>query len=183
MQWKKLKNLMVKTAAIFAFCGALCTAGSKMPFIKQAQAEEVLATSALPFEKAELLPSTTAEGGLSDALAETQEKYLYSRIGLQKDGVSVRDITKGSTDKHRSRVVVIDSGVKYDHEDFLGEDGSIRFSPLSYNVTMKKTVEEGGYEILADSEIVNGHGTQVCGQIFAVGDNGVGIAGLPKTWN
>ena len=67
---------MVKTAAIFAFCGALCTAGSKMPFIKQAQAEEVLATSALPFEKAELLPSTTAEGGLSDALAENQEKYL-----------------------------------------------------------------------------------------------------------
>lgn len=181
MQWKKLKNILLKTAIGCVVCGALGVAARNLPFLTQTQAEEnVLATSALPFDQEPLLPSGTAEGAFSDTYAANQEKYLYSRIGLQKDGVSVRDITKGATEKHRSRVVVIDSGVKYDHEDFLAADGSIRFSPLSYNVTMKKTVAEAGYGILADSEIVNGHGTQVCGQIFAVGDNGVGIAGLAE---
>lgn len=180
MQRKKLKNLTLKTAAFLLFCGALCGAGSVAPSFENAQAESGIAPSALPFDGGDLFPSTTVEGGFSDTHAASQEKYLYSRIGLQKDGVSVRDVTKGATDAHRSRVVVIDSGVKYDHEDFLAADGSIRFSPLSYNVTMKKTVAEAGYEILADSEIVGGHGTQVCGQIFAVGDNGVGIAGLAE---
>lgn len=181
MRLKKIKNITLKTAVCLVLCGALSAAGSVVPSTMKAQAEESsFATSALSFESEMLLPCTTDEGSFSDEYAQKQEKYLYSRIGLQKNGVSVRDVTKGATEAHRSRVVVIDSGVKYDHEDFLAKDGSIRFSPLSYNVTMKKTVAEAGYEILSDSEIVDGHGTQVCGQIFAVGDNAVGIAGLAE---
>lgn len=127
----------------------------------------------------ELYPETTSLGSLDDTYALSQEKYLYSRIGLEKDGKSVTDYTRGKTAAHQTRMVIIDTGVEYDHEEFLDENGNTRISPLSYSVTDGKTAAQGGYGILSDSDTKTpGHGTLVCGVVFANADNGKGIAGL-----
>jgi len=185
MKFKTMKKITLWSLACSMLGSALLSVGSGAAATRTIQAEEktanvAVSSASFTLDEPTTLYPATQEGGFSDTYAASQEKYLYSRIGLEKDGVSVRDITKGATDKHRSRIVVIDSGVNYEHEDFLAADGSVRFSPLSYNVTMRKTVEQAGYSILSDSEIVDGHGTQVCGPIFAVGDNGKGIAGLAE---
>lgn len=127
----------------------------------------------------ELYPETTSLGTLNDQYAAAQERYLYSRIGLEKDGKSVTDYTKGSTAAHRTRLVVIDTGVEYDHEEFLDKNGQTRISPLSYSVTAGKTAAQAGYGILSDSDTrTPGHGTLVTGVIFANVNNQKGIAGL-----
>ena len=121
---------------------------------------------------------TTAEGKFSDSYAAENEKYLYSHIGLGENG-EVRNLTKGSTEKHTSRVVLIDTGIDYDHEEFVDDKGNPRISELSYSVGDRKTVKEGGWEIIDDNNNSH-HGTMVAGSIFANSDNGKGVAGLAE---
>lgn len=120
----------------------------------------------------------TVEGKFNDTYASENDKYLYSRIGLGDNG-EVRSLTKGSTQKHTSRVVLIDTGIDYDHEEFVDKDGKPRISELSYSVGDKKTVKEGGWEIIDDNNSSH-HGTMVAGSIFANSDNGAGVAGLAE---
>ncbi len=101
---------------------------------------------------------------------EKNVKLLYSHIG---DIERVWQTTKGNTDKKRARVVVIDSGIDYYLPAFSDREGNTRISPLSYNVDMEKTAEEGGYDILLDDFSELKHGTQVSGVIFADEENGV----------
>lgn len=123
---------------------------------------------------------TNVEGGFSDMYAGENDGYLYSRIGLGENG-EVRALTKGSTERHTARVVMIDTGIDYDHEEFVDEAGNPLISKLSYSVGHGMTVEEGGWEIIDDvGDVKKAHGTMVAGSIFARGDNGKGIVGLAE---
>ena len=122
----------------------------------------------------------TIEGGFSDTYAVQNDRYLYSKIGLGDNG-EVRSLTKGSTAKHTARVVIVDSGIDFDHEEYLADDGSVRLSELSYSVSRGKTVaESGGDWSIIDEENGSNHGTQVTSAIFARGDNGKGVVGLAE---
>lgn len=136
-------------------------------------------TAYIPYLSPEFyLYPTTVEGSFSDSYANENERYLYSHIGLGDNG-EVRNLTKGSTDKYTSRVVIIDTGIDYDHEEFVDENGNPRISELSYSVGDGKTVKEGGWEIIDDNNSSH-HGTMVAGSIFANSDNGKGVAGLAE---
>lgn len=122
----------------------------------------------------------TVEGGLNDTYATQNDRYIYSKIGLGDNG-EVRSLTKGSTEKHTSRVVVVDSGFDFDHEEYLAADGSVRLSENSYSVSRGKTVaESGGDWSIIDEENGSNHGTQVSSVLFARGDNGKGVVGLAE---
>jgi len=83
-------------------------------------------------------------------------------------------------------VVVIDSGIDYNHEDLAANVWS---SPTSFTVTLGSdviTCPVGTHGINAHDPLHttcdpmddNGHGTHVSGTIGAVGNNSVGVAGV-----
>lgn len=122
----------------------------------------------------------TVEGTFNDNYAVDNDRYLFSHIGLGDNG-EVRSLTKGSTEKHTSRVVIVDSGIDFDHEEYLADDGTVRLSELSYSVSKGRTVaESGGDWSIIDEENGSNHGTQVTSAIFARGNNGKGVVGLAE---
>jgi thermitase len=118
-------------------------------------------------------------------LAAPNDPQFSSMYGLQKiSAPAAWDFTTGSAD---TVVAVIDTGVKYNHEDLaanmwrnLGEingngvdDDGNGFVDDYY-----------GYDFFyndSDPMDENGHGTHTAGTIGAVGNNGLGVTGI--NWN
>lgn len=109
-------------------------------------------------------------GGIYPSVSETEEIEISYQEIINYDAVA-------SSVRYTSTplIAIIDTGIDIDHPDF---DSSI-ISPLSYNVSEKVTVSEGGLEVIDDKV---GHGTEVAGIMAASHDNqGInGVCGKPK---
>ena len=108
-----------------------------------------------------------------DGIATLNAVPSDARWGEQWDMVKISapaawDIQTDSSDQV---VAVVDSGIDFSHPDL---QGNLWTDPLdgSHGVTCRNgTVTAGGLDD-------NGHGTHVAGTIGAVGDNGIGVAGV-----
>ncbi len=112
----------------------------------------------------------------NDPFYANNNRYVYSHISIDDE---VWNVTRGKTNEHTSRVVVIDSGVQYNNREFLDSNGNTLISPLSYNVDSGKIAGIDGYDEIRDSDR-DYHGTRVASIIFARGDNEYGIVGLAQ---
>lgn len=131
--------------------------------------------------------------------AVPNDPYFPFQWGLQNTGQSVGGIigTPGadigatsawniSTGSASVLVGVVDTGIDYTHSDLAANTWS---APLSYSFeqgTTEYTCPAGshGWNTLTNScdpTDDNGHGTEVSGVIGAVGNNGVGVAGVNWT--
>ena len=86
-----------------------------------------------------------------------------------------------STESPEVVVAVIDTGIRYTHQD-LRDNMWVNPNPGDMNDLHGATFISGGGQMTnGDPNDTNGHGTHVAGTIGAVGNNGVGVAGV--TWN
>ena len=118
----------------------------------------------------QLIRKGFAFNGTSKALSPTNSEIVDEDPRLKEqyalelmDTIEAWEITEGTND---ITVAILDSGIDYDHEEFIG-----RVSPLSYNAS----TETVGLEAVDDD---TGHGTMVAGIIGAGKNNGAGIAGI-----
>ena len=92
---------------------------------------------------------------------------------LQWDMAKIAAPTAWDTHTDSSAVVVavVDTGVMYDHPDLAANAWSNGDGTIHGYTCMNGTCTAGGYDD-------HGHGTHVAGTIGAVGNNGVGMAGI-----
>lgn len=102
-------------------------------------------------------------------LHNTGSFFGYSKNGADIDAPDAWDLTTGSS---TVVVAVIDTGVDYNHQD------------LTANILRDSSNKVVGYDYAnTDDDPMDdhGHGTHVSGTIGAVGNNGIGVAGV--CWN
>lgn len=96
------------------------------------------------------------------------------------------DIHKGSP---KTIIAIIDTGVDYTHEDLAANIWRGRYGNPGYDFVDINTADyiNAGFELIAEEDYIvpdqdpkdlNGHGTHVAGIAAAVGDNGIGVAGV-----
>ena len=111
---------------------------------------------------------------------------IRSVAGIPGADISATGAWEISTGSRSSVIAVIDSGINYLHGDLAANVWS---APTAFTVTvggapLSCPAGSHGYNAIArscDPMDDNGHGTHVAGTIGAVGNNGIGVAGVNWT--
>ena len=133
--------------------------------------------------------SSESSSSTSSSSSEKQwVKYVSSRNPMNEPKVGqqyylnhIGDIynTWKDLQGHGVTIAVIDTGFKYDHEDFVYEDGTSKVSELSASFTTSgtTTTKVVGRDKVSSGVNNNAHGT-FCAGVAAAGINGKGVIGI-----
>lgn len=121
-----------------------------------------------------------------------QEPYYLNNAQYQYQHLDLGD-SWSTTLGEGVKIAIIDTGIRYDHHDFIDENGQSIISPDSASFTRVnsigggthieiKTVKEDGYEILMEDtdNTSNNHATAVTGTIAAALNKELGVGLAPQ---
>lgn len=142
------------------------------PAVEDAQPNFLYRASAVPDDPAygQLWAFRNDGQEVSSVPQPPDELYAAHNPGTAGADINVEPAWGVTTDCTGAVVAVLDTGVNYDHEDLAPNlwDGGASYPNHGYDFV------DGD----ADPMDSNGHGTHVAGTIGAVGDNGIGVAGV-----